>query len=471
MCPYGSEWSEHIVEKIAKEKVNCYINVIEKYASSGNNDKKTVREYIKKGQWKKRSGGRDIDTNGTGVNFIQNDINLRAILRNPKEDFFEWLKTAGKVLYRIENDKITGELKIDKESFNFDFQNTENNKQIIYLQGVGRDIISQGKLKKIVYKTTYCVHCGACEIECPTGALEVIPRVKIDKEMCVHCSRCLNFAEKGCLMAKSVSVTEGGRKVNNGKIATSKYQTFGMRRAWLVDFLNRLEGWFEKSNLGNRQIESMVAWLKDCELLNGHKTPTEASLILKEIIRSNEKLVWKIIWTNFFYNIKLIEWYVSNLAWNTVNSSKELAERIVDFDERNKPRTTYNSISSLFNMFDNSPLGKELKIGIIEKKGNVRYVRKIGTDEIHPMAIAYSLYRFAEDKKRYDLTASDFYKDNCEGGPYKLFGISREKLGDILRYLQAEKNETVRVDLTGGLDNIFLREDITSMDILKRLNV
>ena len=471
ICPYGSEWSENILKGIAKEKTSHYVSIIEKHATSENSDKRAVREYIKKGQWKKRSGGRDIDTNGTGVNFIQNDINLKAILRNPKEDFFEWLKTVGEVLYRTENDKIIGEIKIDDELFSFELKNSEGNEQVIQLQGVGRDIISQSKLKKIAYKTTYCIHCGVCETECPTGALRVIPRVKVNKEMCVHCSKCLNFAEKGCLVAKSVSVTGGGGKMNKDKIATSKYQTFGMRNEWLADFLNRLENWFEKNNLGNRQIESMVAWLKDCELLNKQKEPTETSLILKEIMKSNEKLVWGIIWTNFFYNTKLVEWYVFNIAWNTINSSKELVEMVIDFDERSKPKTTYNSISSLLNMFDNSPLGKELKIGIIEKRGNVRYARKIGTDEIHPMAIAYSLYRFAADKKRYDFTVSDFYENTCEGGPYKLFGISREKLEDVLRYLQGEKNETVRVDLTAGLDNIFLREDITSMDILKILNV
>ena len=471
ICPYGSEWSENILKRIAKEKTSHYVGIIEKHATSGNNDKREVNEYIQKGQWKKRAGGRGIDTNGTRLDFIQDDLNLKVILMNPREDFFEWLKTLGEVLYRTENDKIIGEIKIDNELFSFEVKNTEGNEQVIQIQEVGRDIISQSKLKKIAYKTTYCIHCGVCETECPTGALRVIPQVKVNKEMCVHCSKCLNFVEKGCLVAKSVSVTGGGNKMNKDKIATSKYQTFGMRNEWLVNYLNRLENWFEKNNLGNRQVESMVAWLKDCELLNGQKAPTETSLILKEIIRSNEKLVWEIIWINFFYNIKVIEWYVSNIAWNTINSSKELVEMIIDFDEQNKPKTTYNSISSLLNMFDNSPLGKELKIGIIEKRGNVRYVRKIGTDEIHPMAIAYSLYKFAEDKKRYDLKVSDFYEDNCEGGPYKLFGIYKEKLEDILRYLQAEKNETVRVDLTAGLDNIFLREDITSMDILRILHV
>ncbi len=470
ICPYGSEWSENILKRIAKEKTSHYVGIIEKHATSGNNDKREVNEYIQKGQWKKRAGGRGIDTNGTRLDFIQDDLNLKVILMNPREDFFEWLKTLGEVLYRTENDKIIGEIKIDNELFSFEVKNTEGNEQVIQIQEVGRDIISQSKLKKIAYKTTYCIHCGVCETECPTGALRVIPQVKVNKEMCVHCSKCLNFVEKGCLVAKSVSVTGGGNKMNKDKIATSKYQTFGMRNEWLVNYLNRLENWFEKNNLGNRQVESMVAWLKDCELLNGQKAPTETSLILKEIIRSNEKLVWEIIWINFFYNIKVIEWYVSNIAWNTINSSKELVEMIIDFDEQNKPKTTYNSISSLLNMFDNSPLGKELKIGIIEKRGNVRYIRKIGTDEIQPMAIAYSLYRFAEDKKRYDFTVSDFYEDSCEGGPYKLFGISREKLEDILRYLQVKKNQTVRVDLTSGLENIFLREDITSIDILRMLN-
>ena len=470
ICPYGSEWSENILKRIAKEKTSHYVSIIEKHATSANNDKSAVNEYIQKGQWKKRAGGRGIDTNGTRLDFIQDDLNLKVILMNPKEDFFEWLKTVGEVLYRTKNDKIIGEIKIDNELFSFELKNTEGNEQVILLQEVCRDIISQSKLKKIAYKTTYCIHCGVCETECPTGALRVIPQVKVNKEICVHCSKCLNFVEKGCLVAKSVSVTGGGSKVNKDKIATSKYQTFGMRNEWLVNYLNRLENWFEKNNLGNRQVESMVAWLKDCELLNGQKAPTETSLILKEIIRSNEKLVWEIIWINFFYNIKVIEWYVSNIAWNTINSSKELVEMIIDFDEQNKPKTTYNSISSLLNMFDNSPLGKELKIGIIEKRGNIRYIRKIGTDEIQPMAIAYSLYRFAEDKKRYDFTVSDFYEDSCEGGPYKLFGISREKLEDILRYLQVKKNQTVRVDLTSGLENIFLREDITSIDILRMLN-
>ena len=122
--------------------------------------------------------------------------------------------------------------------------------RVIQIQNVHRDIIAKNRLKRILYKTTYCIHCGACEAECPTGALRVIPKVVINKDVCIHCARCLDFVEKGCLRAKSVAVTEGGQKMNKGKIATSKYQTFGMRKVWVEEFLNHLEAWFEKTTTG-----------------------------------------------------------------------------------------------------------------------------------------------------------------------------------------------------------------------------
>ena len=109
------------------------------------------------------------------------------------------------------------------------------------------------------------------------------------------------------------------------------------------------------------------------------------------------------------------------------------------------------------------------KIFIIEKKSNIRYIKKLGTDDIHPISIAYSLYKYAEFKKRYNFTVSEFYSENSDGGPYKLFGISKEIFENILRGLQENENQIVRVDLTANLDNIFLQENLTSIEILKML--
>lgn len=83
------------------------------------------------------------------------------------------------------------------------------------------------------------------------------------------------------------------------------------------------------------------------------------------------------------------------------------------------------------------------------------------------VAAAYSLYQYAEKKKRYSLTVSDFYDDNQREGIYRQFGIDRELFEKLLLSIQEEKNHVLRVELNMGLDNIILREDLTSVDVLK----
>jgi phosphoadenosine phosphosulfate reductase len=247
----------------------------------------------------------------------------------------------------------------------------------------------------------------------------------------------------------------------------SKYETFGMRKEWLISFFNNMENWFSSNNLGPMQVNSMVSWLRDSELLKKkEKTPTKTCSILRGLFAKNELLCWEIILTNLSYNSNLIKWYVSTIDWSSRYSSKELIDMILNEYSKTPERTARNGINSLLNLFDTTPLGNELKIGAIEKEGNVRYVRKIGTDEIHPIAVAYSLYKYAEEKRRFNLTVSEFYSDDQCEGPYRLFGISKEKLESILRWLQENKNEMVRIDLVGGLDNINLREDLTCEKIL-----
>ena len=405
------------------------------------------------------------------LDFVQNNQNLKVILNEPKEKFEEWLKTVGEVFNKQRDGKITGEIKFGKELLDYEVKSTEDNKKFVTLYDIGRDVIAKGRLKKIMYKTTYCIHCGACEAECPTGALTVIPEVKVNRNLCVHCANCLNFADKGCLMAKSVHESTGGKNMIRKSSGIDRYSTFGMRKEWLEGFLNNPKRWLENNRLGPKQKPAMKWWLKESNLLDPKTNePTRFADILNVIKSDKYRLIWELTWVNLSYGSLIVKWYVNNVKFGHY-IKKELIEIIMnDFPDYSEGTLT-NPINALVNMFDRSPLGQELKLGVLKKKGNaVKLIEKVGIDEIHPMAIAYSLYRFAEDKKRYDFTVSDFYEDNCEGGPYKLFGISRERLQDILRYLQAEKNETVRVDLTSGLENIFLREDITSIDILRMIN-
>jgi len=250
------------------------------------------------------------------------------------------------------------------------------------------------------------------------------------------------------------------------KIATSKFQNFGLRRDWLIFFLHNTEDWILKTNLGNRQVESLKIWLRESELLNGDK-PTVVADILSKIVNRDELFVWEIVWTNLYHNENLIKWYLNSFDWGSSFSRKDLLERLLKDDRNAKERTAKNAISSLLNLFDSSPIGYELKIGIVEKRGKERYVKKIGSNDIHPFTVVYSLYKAAEHIGRRDLTVSELYSKEFEGGPYKLFGISKNKLIKVLKIFQKYKEPVLEVDISSNLENIYLREDISSLDILK----
>ena len=471
LCPFASEWSEFIIYNLHKDLVDRYLNILIKYTKElGIKDLRKIQEYIAEGQWKKRAGGEGVNKE-KHLEIISKNGELIGIVKNYSENFLEWIKVIGDVLYKHDdNTRIYGEIRIKNNVYPFTL--TKNfTKEIIEVY-TANDEVFESKIKRVLYKTTYCAHCGTCEIECPTKALKVIPKVKIDSNLCTHCGNCLDFIEKGCLIAKSLQMAEGGRNMDkrnrkNNLSGFGRYLTFGLRDEWLNDFFNSPERWFSENNLGNKQIESMKIWLLDADLIEKNKLPTMLAKYLKNIYSQCKNTAWQFIWTNLYYNSSVCRFFVEYIEWNNTYSVKEVTEIVAKLDNTISLRTIKSGISSLFNTFESSPLGKDLKIGVIEKKGRERYVKKIGTDDIHPLAVAYSLYKVAEHIGRRDFTVSELYSKEFKGGPYKLFGISRDKLERILRGLQEDREQILRVDLVADLDNIYLRSDLSSLDVVK----
>ncbi|WP_456471817.1 phosphoadenosine phosphosulfate reductase domain-containing protein [Methanocaldococcus sp.] len=462
ICPFSSSWSEYLLRKIYPEIVDNYINVLKDHAKLLGLKGKGIIKYIKEGQWKKRAGGEGVECNGVRVDFIEKNDNLIAVMTSPRSSFLEWVKIVGNVVYKCNKNNIVGEIKVGCNSIYFVIRNNYN-KNIVELKNIYGNVSIISKIKKVIYKSTYCIHCGACEVECPTGALITIPKLSINENLCNHCGNCINFIDKGCLMAKSLWIRKGE---NMKKLSGfGKYLTFGMREHWLKDYLNKLDDWHSNNRLGNKQVDAMIAWLRDSELIDNSKSKkaTELAKKLSKIINTNEKIVWKIIWTNLFYNSSVVNWYVLNVPYGKTYSTNELKDMVVNSFNNLSERTILSGITSLVNMFENSPLGKELKIGVVEKKGNKRYVSKIGTNEIHPLVIGYILYKIGEKRNITEFTVSQLYKEDW-GSPYKLFGVSKEKLESVLRYLQ--EKDLISVDLVAGLDNVRLKDHIKPIDIV-----
>ena len=470
LCPYSSDWSDCINGHIDTNFADNYAPLIRKYAKNrGLSDEKDLNDFIAKGHWKKRAGGKGIDCNSS-INFTQSLKSFKSISLNSSENFLEWIKVLGDISFNEHKNKIKGELKLDDNYISFESAKKEN-KEIIEFFDIQNDVRLQSKLKKILEKSTFCVHCGVCDVECEEGAINTFPKVQINSNLCNHCENCIKFVQHGCYRAKSIYAGSGGKTMNKRTSGIDKYSTFGLREIWLEEFFDFGDEWLVDNTLGPKQIPAVKNWLSEAELIVGSKNnekTTDLGNDLKLIYEENPSFVWGIIWINLYYNSKVVNWYCNTIDWGVRISREELLETIMNSFPDLSKGTLNNATSAMINMFDNSPLNESFNIGILDKKGRaVKFIDKDGcVDDLDPLLIAYSLYKIKEQKSRTDFTVSELFDESFEGGPYKLFGVSQSQLERALRGLK-QYDDIIKADLAADLDNIFLNSEISPMDIIK----
>lgn len=472
LCPYSSEWSEDLCGKLYPETIGPFIGKIKdslkKQKISG------IDNYIKSGNWKMRAGGRTIESKSS-LNIISTNPDFKAVLTNPQENIFTWLNVLGKVNYAKKKKVVVGEIKYKKSIFPFELTEQDKNNVIIELKNVGNEILFVSHLKKVLNKATYCVHCEVCEVECPTGALSVVPEVSIDKNKCIHCFKCLDFDKKGCVAASSINITNGDKMTETmTKSGINRYNDgMGLRESWLQKYFNNYENFFEDESHGinmQYQIPPLINWLKEANILRtDKKVISETGEILRKAYATTPKIVWEIIFINLCYNSEICKWFYSNIGWSRMYQKIEMETILQNSYPELKDRTLKNPFNSLLNTFKESPLGKDVSVGVLTQVDKKPALIREPYNDISSVAVAYSLYRYAESKQRYALTVSEFYDDRQTEGVYRQFGLSRERFETILRTLKEDKNRVLNADLNMGLDNINLREDLTSMDILTTL--
>jgi len=469
VCPFSTGWSEYFIHKTYPAITNKYFSLIREQTDKigiTNNDKKI--SYIKSGNWKKRAGGKGLTQEISRVDFITQKPDFLASLTQPKENLLEWLKVIGDIIYDKEN-KI-GEIKIKNDYYKFEI-NKDNSKEIFKIKNIEQNPTLISKVKKVLYKTTYCIHCEACQVECPTGALIISPKVQVNSDLCTHCGNCLTFTDKGCLVAKSKHITEGGRNMNKKKTSgIDKYSSFGLREKWLKSFLENCNNWFEIDNqLGTKQVPAMINWLRDAELLKEkEKQPTMLCTLLVGKKLDLDK-IWEIIATNLYYNSMIFNWFFNNNKWGMRLDKKELLELLKNDFPNLSEGTLNNPLTAMFNTFEQANSEFLNNIATIEKKGNKRIIHKKGTNEINNISLLYSLYRYAEKTNRYSFTVSELYLDNINGGPYKVYGISKSSFENKLRGLQATSKGLIDIAIVADLDTINLNKDFSAFDALKIL--
>lgn len=476
ICPYSSYWSENIASKIYSKSLQPFIDKIKESLCTSKTQ--GIDNYIRLGKWKERAGGKIVPCE-CNVVFQNQSSDFIATLLAPRENIMEWIKILGPTKINESNFESTkGTINYKGLPLSFSiFSNRKCNNSLNFtVKNVGGDILLISYLKKICYKSTYCIHCEDCEVECPSGALMVTPFVSVNESKCVHCLKCADFSDKGCMSAKAVDISEN--KISNYMKTSSsgidRYRDgMGLRETWLKKYFSTHETFFNDDSHGlnpRYQIPPFINWIREAGILNKNdKNISELGQLMCAKFNDESNAVWEIIFINLTENSEVTKWYFSTVEFGRNYTKQELEIMIQDSFPDLKDRTLKNPLNSLLNTFKESSLGTNIPVGIPTKvSGKPGIIRKPHND-LSLVATAYSLYRYAEKNERYSLTISEFYNPEQKEGIVRQFGIERNAFEQNLRSLEQDSNHVLRSELKMGLDNIILREDLKSEDIIKLL--
>ncbi len=463
LCPFGSPWDDMVVSNCYSESLKPFLKRIEANAIARKIPNQ--KEYIAERKWKLRSSGK-FSEDKASVAFSSSSNKWQAIVKSAGKDLFTWFTIIGEYSIKEKQNSIIGELEFKHEIYNFEVHFGKEKNDFTFILYDNNNIQLRYYLRRIINKTTYCINCEACELECPTGALSVYPQIRIDKEKCVHCYKCLEYHNVGCIVADSMIKPT---TINLSNMKISKYGTFGIHQEWVDQYLTDPDSFWEDNFLGVKQVPSFKAWLKDAEIIDDKSKLTPFGELCVEINKENATLLWELIQINLAYNSPLMSWFTSAISINAEVGRKDLDKLALEYFQQTFKQTTITyAIQALVQTFKYSPIGEEF-MQFVCQDAKCSSFQRMSYNDLSPEAVAYSLYKYAQHNGIRMLRVSDLYRPEEEHGVYKEFGISKIELQKKLRYLSSDKNRVLVAELSMGLDHITLRDDLDSETTLKTL--
>lgn len=459
LCPFSSPWDDMIANKCYPNELLPFLSRIENEAKQRNIP--NLNYYIKERKWGLRASGNYIKTKAS-VKFKQTEHGFVAIITNPQSDLGIWIRTIGRTTLTKYEKKQSGEFLYDGKVYSFSITSKNDNTIVFNLQNVS-DVILLKHIKRIIQKATHCIKCEVCEIECPTGALTVYPDLEIKDELCIHCHKCSDFHSNGCIVADSLSKSMESKKIIG---SISKYGTFGIHESWVDEYFADPDGFWENNALGNKQVDSFKAWLKDSEIIDSKNKITPLGRLLSEKYMDNHDTVWEVIWTNLCYNSILVSWFIRTIGAGRGFDTKILSELALDeFASNFSENTIKYAIQGFIQVFNYSPIGEMMHQGDVTAK---KIIMRGEHTDISEIGLAYSLYKYANANKFTTFRVSDLYADNAETGPYKEYCLNKSLFEKLLRTLNSNSERIIIAELNMGLDHITL-QDKKAIEILVKL--
>ena len=458
VCPNVSEKNAYFRRTCYPKEVDEYMNIIADLYKESIPTEEKMKEFLENTGWKARMNGRDVSIDIGCTELMSGDKYILKV-RKPKNDWREWIKTIGVLL----NESSPYRIDFRRNEYSFEVIELADGYEVVLDKYLAKTAPLFVKLlKNVFHKAACCIGCHECEADCQKGCITMINgKVKIS-ENCVRCSQC-HKVDRGCLIYKSLEMPKGGSKMETKSL--NCYSTHAPKKEWINQYFSQKSEFVTNNSLGSQMFSFFKRFLRDAELIDGDNFSEFAKII--DYIGIDELESWGLILTNLVYSPQ-INWFVKNVKMNEKSSKEYITSMLVDSGTNERAA---NDIFRSFVRFVELPFA-EVGMGFSEKEKNrVISVTRTPWQNPDPRVILYSLYKFAEncgDYYQFTLSRLLNHEIDSDGvSPTEIFGLDREQMEKILNGLSVNYPEFISVSFTLDLDNITLRNDKASKDVLE----
>ena len=458
VCPNVSEKNSYFRRTCYPKEVDEYMNIIADLYKESIPAEEKMKEFLENTGWKARMNGRDVSIDIGCTELMSGDKYILKV-RKPKNDWREWIKTIGVLL----NESSPYRIDFRRNEYSFEVIELADGYEVVLDKYLAKTAPLFVKLlKNVFHKAACCIGCHECEADCQKGCITMINgKVKIS-ENCVRCSQC-HKVDRGCLIYKSLEMPKGGAKMETKSL--NCYSTHAPKKEWINQYFSQKNEFVTNNSLGSQMFSFFKRFLRDAELIDGDNFSEFAKII--DYIGIDELESWGLILTNLVYSPQ-INWFVKNVKMNEKSSKEYITSMLVDSGTNERAA---NDIFRSFVRFVELPFA-EVGMGFSEKEKNrVISVTRTPWQNPDPRVILYSLYKFAEncgDYYQFTLSRLLNHEIDSDGvSPTEIFGLDREQMEKILNGLSVNYPEFISVSFTLDLDNITLRNDKASKDVLE----
>lgn len=465
VCPMASRFSEYMRRMNYPAPVDKFVSYIKDLNASDKTEER-IKSYVENAGWKVRKNGRDLTiANRTFEEKVEKG-NLVIRFRDKSNQWKEWAKTIGPLSC---DDKGHYTINFKNVPFRFSFMTLEDGRNEIIIEDLSKIHTDFYKrFRRIFRKSHYCVSCQVCQANCKHGNLIFDSDGLLHiSENCFQCGECLEVGNTGCLVYKSLWLSNNST-TNMKQKSLDCYATHAPQIDWFNQYIKLGADFDANHSLGNNMIPIFKRFLRETEVLREKNAEGPLYNVFFKY-GLDENLLWGLMLINAVHNSPLLNWYVANFGFGEQFTQKYFTELLSN--EGSVPPRSTKSIPNDLKKIMALPMGN-LGLGVTDKgdKSTGFIFSRQPYADVDPRVILYSLFKYAEacgDFKQF--TMGRLYDETIESdgvSPVRIFGIEEGEMEKILKGLSINYPEFINVTFTHDLDNITLKDDKTSQDVL-----